>query len=99
MDFSRSAGMEVTTSKITILPGKHTSYHLHKHTKEIWSFLSGSGEYLINGKLQAFTAGDTVTVPAGVKHGLRAITPLELIIIEMVDGPNVEDFVRVSEEW
>lgn len=99
LDFSRSAGMEVTTSKITILPGKHTSYHFHKHTKEIWSFLSGSGEYLINGKLQAFIAGDTVTVPAGIKHGLRAITPLELIIIEMVDGPDVEDFVRVSEEW
>lgn len=99
LDSSHSAGMEVTTSKITILPGKHTSYHFHKHTKEIWSFLSGSGEYLIDGKLQAFTAGDTVTVPAGIKHGLRAITPLELIIIEMVDGPDVEDFVRVSEEW
>lgn len=99
LDFSRSAGMEVTTSKIIILPGKHTSYHLHKHTKEIWSLLSGSGEYFINGKLQAFTAGGTVMVPAGVKHGLRAITPLELIIIEIVDGPNVEDFVRVSEEW
>lgn len=100
LDFSiTAAGNEVTTSKISILPGKHTSYHFHRHTKEIWSVIFGSGEYLMNGKLQAFTTGDTVMVPAGVKHGLRAITGLELIIIELVEYPDIEDFVRVSTEW
>lgn len=53
----------------------------------------------MNGKLQAFATGDTVMVPAGVKHGLRAITGLELIIIELVEYPDIEDFVRVSAEW
>ncbi|MEK5394436.1 sugar phosphate nucleotidyltransferase [Paenibacillus sp. FSL K6-2859] len=100
LDFSRTAaGVEVTTSKITMLAGKHTSYHFHRHTKEIWSLLSGDGEYRMNGVLHAVTAGDTVTVPAGARHGLRAITPLELIIIELVTSPDVGDYVRVSAEW
>lgn len=100
LDFSRStAGVEVTTSKITILPGKHTSYHFHRYTKEIWSVLSGNGEYRLNGKVHAFAAGDSITVPPGAKHALRAITPLELIIIELVTRSYAEDFVRKSSEW
>ncbi|MBY3623195.1 cupin domain-containing protein [Acinetobacter sp. CUI P1] len=100
LDFSRTAaGVEVTTSKITMLAGKHTSYHVHRHTKEIWSFLSGNGEYRMNGILHAVAAGDTVTVSAGARHGLRAITPLELIIIELVTSPDVGDYVRVSADW
>lgn len=100
LDFSRTAaGIEVTTSKITILAGEHTSYHFHQHTKEVWSFLSGNGEYRMNGQLHTVAAGDTVTVPAGTKHGLRAITALELIIIELLEFPEVDDYVRVSAEW
>ncbi|OMD65332.1 hypothetical protein BSK62_13685 [Paenibacillus odorifer] len=100
LDFSRTAaGIEVTTSKITILAGEHTSYHFHRHTKEVWSFLSGNGEYRMNGHLHAVAAGDTVTIPAGTKHGLRAITALELIIIELLEFPEIDDYVRVSAEW
>lgn len=100
LDFSRStAGVEVTTSKITILAGKHTSYHFHRHTKEIWSVLSGSGEYRMNGKVYSIAAGDTITVSSGAKHALRAITSLELIVIELVALPNIEDYVRVSPDW
>lgn len=100
LDFSRTAaGAEVTTSKITMVAGKHTSYHFHRHTKEIWSFLSGSGEYRMNDVLYTVSAGDTVTVPVGVKHGLRAITPLELIIIELVEYPDIEDYIRVYAGW
>lgn len=100
LDFSRTAaGDEVTTSKITMLAGKHTSYHFHRHTKEIWSFLSGSGEYRMNGILHVVAAGDTVTVPVGARHGLRAITALELIIIELASFPDAEDYVRVSTGW
>ena len=96
---SSNAGVEVTTSKITILAGKHTSYHFHRHTKEIWSVLSGSGEYRMNGEVYAIAAGDTVTVSSGAKHALRAITHLELIIIERVALPNIKDYVRISSEW
>lgn len=100
LDFSRStAGVEVTTSKITILAGKHTSYHFHRHTKEIWSVLSGSGEYRMDGKVYSIATGDTLTVSSGAKHALRAITSLELIIIELVALPNIEDYVRVSPDW
>lgn len=53
----------------------------------------------MNGVLHAVAAGDTVTVPAGARHGLRAITLLELIIIELVTSSDVGDYVRVSAEW
>lgn len=43
----------------------------------------------MNGVLHAVAAGDTVIVPAGARHGLRAITPLELIIIELVTSSDV----------
>lgn len=53
----------------------------------------------MNGHLHAVAAGDTVTIPAGTKHGLRAITALELIIIELLEFPEIDDYVRVSAEW
>ncbi|MRN55287.1 cupin domain-containing protein [Paenibacillus sp. LC-T2] len=92
-------GTEITTSKVTLLPGRHTSYHFHPDAQEMWSVLSGSGEYIIEGMVHPATAGDMVTVLAGARHLLRATTQLELIVVEIALSSAAEDIVRIADNW
>ncbi|WP_315971285.1 sugar phosphate nucleotidyltransferase [Paenibacillus sp. N3.4] len=38
---------QTMTKKIDLLPGKNISYHLHQKRKEVWTILSGTGEFIL----------------------------------------------------
>lgn len=92
-------GSEATVFRLSLLPGKHTSYHLHFKTREMWTILSGSGEYRLNGVVRRASPGDCITVAPGVKHALRAVTAMELILVEIRIQPEGDDLVRISSGW
>ncbi|MBY9080114.1 cupin domain-containing protein [Paenibacillus sp. HN-1] len=102
LDWSRIGEQgETIVSKVTLLPGGHSSYHLHRHTREMWTVLSGSGEYRLESGPRPMRAGDVIAVPPGAGHALKAgAEALELIVTEIREaGAPAEDIVRITYDW
>lgn len=92
-DSTYSDGTHAITKSITIKAGKSSSYHIHRHRAELWTFVQGEGVLTIDGEDRPVKSGETVRIPAGHWHSLLAVT--ELTLIEVQQGwPLVEDDVE-----
>lgn len=87
------------TKQLTLRPGKHISYQLHNCREEVWTFINGDGEVVIDGERRPVRRGDVVNIPQGVRHALRANT--DLTFIEVQRGHNLveEDIIRFPFDW
>jgi mannose-1-phosphate guanylyltransferase len=92
-------GNEVLTKRICIAPGKNLSYQTHAKRSEVWTVISGSGEYVLDGFMGSLQAGDVVKIPVHAKHSIRAITELEIIEVQSGSELVEEDIVRLSLSW
>lgn len=92
-------GFCALTKQLTLRPGKSISYQRHRCRTEVWTFISGEGEVVIDGERKPVRRGDTIHIPQGQLHALRAITPLTFI--EVQSGSNLveEDIERFPYEW
>lgn len=100
LDISRSdEGRETVISKVRMQPGTYTSYHRHRFVKEAWTMISGSGEYALDGKIHSLSEGDSIFIPPGVPHGIKAFTLLEFIQVESGITPVKEDIMRMPPLW
>ena len=92
-------GHHSLTKSITLNPGKSISYQRHLHRSEAWMFVEGDGLFVLDGNEKRIKAGDTVIIPMGHKHTVKAITQLSFIQIQ-TGNPLVEDDIdRFSWEW
>lgn len=93
-------GSNSITKHLIITPGKHISYQKHKQRTEIWNFIEGDGELVIDGNVRKVTRGDNVVIPAGIKHAIKALDK-DLHIIEVQVGNNLaeEDIERFDWRW
>ena len=80
-------------------PGKNISYQEHRHRSEIWTFIEGEGELLIDGQLHKVGRGDVANIRAGQKHAVRAITELHFIEVQLGDPLVEEDIIRYDLSW
>ena len=78
---------EGMTVKVTLKAGQRMSYHCHSERDEVWTVVSGEGETLIDGMTQTVRPGDVITILAGCKHRVYALS--ELTIIEVQLGRNI----------
>lgn len=87
------------TKQLTLNPGCSISYQRHSCRNEVWTFIDGEGEILIDGNRRKIARGETVTILKGTLHALRATTAL--IFIEVQSGSNLveEDIERFEWEW
>ncbi|MEB1806653.1 MAG: cupin domain-containing protein [Bacillaceae bacterium] len=100
LDFSKTAtGQEVLTKRIGVLAGKNLSYQMHKKRSEIWTIISGSGEFILDGVLKEVKPGDVLQIPVGAKHGIRAFEDLEFIEVQMGTDLVEDDIIRLSMDW
>lgn len=85
--------------RITMMAGKNSSYHRHLERTETWTFVDGSGFVVLDGAVQEVHAGDTVVVPAGRLHAVKAVR--DLTFIEVQNGSRLvdEDVDRLSWDW
>lgn len=92
-------GFCALTKQLTLLPGKSISYQRHAHREEVWTFINGEGELVINGERKTVRRSDVITIPKGQLHALRATTPLTFI--EVQQGTNLveDDIERFPYEW
>lgn len=100
LDYSKTEKeMETLTKRIQLFPGKNISYQMHHKRGEIWTIISGSGEFILNDKLYHIKAGDVLKIPNGAKHGVKAITALEFIEVQIGTELVEEDITRLAMTW
>lgn len=87
------------TKRLTINPGSSISYQRHSFRNEVWTFIEGEGIFVLDDERREVRQGDTVIIPVGHKHTLKAITRLSFI--EVQSGSNLveEDIERFEFEW
>ena len=99
LDFTKFNETEVLTKRIGVTASKNLSYQKHFHRSEVWTIISGKGLFVLNGKIKGIQVGDVLQIPVGALHGIKAITDLELIEVQMGTELIEEDIVRIYMKW
>lgn len=86
--------LDSMTVKISMKAGEHMSYHMHTCRKEVWTVISGIGKATVDGIEKIIQAGDVITMETGCKHTVEAITPLDIIEVQLGNDINVNDKVK-----
>ena len=92
-------GSEALTKKLVLDEGKQISYQYHLHRKEIWTILRGEGLLYIDGEKRPVAAGDVIRIEEQMKHGIQAVSELEIIEVQYGHPLIEEDIVRLEMEW
>lgn len=50
---------------------------MHNYREEVWTVVSGKGKAIVDGMEQVLRTGDVITIAAGCKHTVEAITALD----------------------
>ena len=85
------AETESLTIKITLSPGRSLTYHLHERRDETWTVIEGRGWVKLDGNEFAVAEGQTVRIPRGSFHTIRAETLLKVMEIQTGEDIDVED--------
>ena len=100
LDYKQQAGgEEVLTKRLCLFAGKNISYQYHHHRREVWVIVAGNGEFVLNGQLSIVGAGDVLEIPAGASHGIKAISDVEIIEVQMGSKLVEDDIVRLYHSW
>ena len=92
-------GQEILTKRIGIEAGKNLSYQEHFFRSEVWTIVSGTGEFVLNGVIYPVKPGDVLNIPIKARHGIRAVSDLEFIEVQMGRGLVEDDIVRIYMTW
>ncbi|CAG9610461.1 sugar phosphate nucleotidyltransferase [Pseudoneobacillus rhizosphaerae] len=100
LDYGKiSDNLLALTKKIVIDAGKNISYQSHSKRSEVWTVLSGVGEFALDGRLYEVKQGDTLRIPKEAKHGIKANSTLEIIEVQMGEELVEEDITRLFMTW
>ncbi|MGE6375498.1 sugar phosphate nucleotidyltransferase [Peribacillus muralis] len=90
---------EVLTKRIGVKAGCNLSYQYHFHRSEVWTIIKGEGVFAHEDKLKVVRPGDVLQIKVGERHGLKAVTDLEMIEVQSGTQLIEEDIVRVYMKW
>lgn len=79
------------TIKVTLKPGHSMSYHSHKLRDEVWVVICGEGRTIVDGYEQTVKAGDVITINAGCRHTVVAVSELKIVEVQLGKAINVAD--------
>ena len=85
------AEMASLTIKITLSPGRALTYHLHERRDETWTVIEGRVWVKLDGNEFAVAEGQTVRIPRGSFHTIRAETLLKVMEIQTGEDIDAED--------
>ena len=86
------------TVKISMRAGEHMSYHMHNYREEVWTVVSGEGKAIVDGMEQYLRTGDVITIAAGCKHTVEAVTALDIVEVQLGDEISVSDKIKFNVE-
>lgn len=92
-------GFSALTKRLRLNPGCSISYQQHSCRDEVWTFIDGEGEVILDDERMKVSRGMTVSIPKGMKHALRATS--SLTFIEVQSGSNLveTDIIRFPFSW
>ncbi len=73
-------------SSTLLHPGKQTTEHEHQGQEEVYFFVSGSGEMLINEERFEVNSGDIVLIEDGEFHRVHNTSQSDLYFVCVFDG-------------
>ena len=76
-------GTKSLTKRKKIREGEQIAYQVHQNRAEVLTVLSGKCIITVNDRAHEAFAGDTYSVPAGVKHGVFAVTDTEVLEVQV----------------
>lgn len=82
---------KMSLAEARVEPGKQTAVHRHTAAEEIYHVLSGQGRMLLGGENFEITAGDTIRIDPGVRHGLVNTGNVDLVVICCCCPPYAHD--------
>lgn len=82
------------TIKISMKCGEKMSYHMHNNREEVWMIVSGRGKAIVDDVEQIVGTGDVITIPAGHKHTVEALTSLDMIEVQLGKEISVMDKIK-----
>ena len=89
---------ESMTIKVTLSPNHSMNYHSHMHRDEVWIVLSGEGITTVDGMEQNISVGDVITMQAGCRHTVKAVTELKMIEVQLGKDITAQDKRKYSLE-
>lgn len=92
-------GLNSLTKELIISKGQHISYQRHQHRTEIWTFTEGKGELILDGNTREVSRGDVAIITPNMKHGIKALSELHIIEVQMGDELTEEDIERLDFDW
>lgn len=92
-------GTEALTKKLFLNQGCQISYQYHLNRKEIWTVVRGEGILYLNGSKRKMAVGDSVSINEQDKHGIMALSSLEIIEVQLGKPLIEEDIVRLEINW
>ena len=67
---------------------------MHNYREEVWTVISGKGKAIVDGMEQLLRIGDVITITAGCKHTVEALTPLDIIEVQLGEEISVSDKIK-----
>lgn len=100
LDFIHKAdGTESLVKKVTVWEGRSNGCHSHQLRSETWTVVEGEGLALIDGVVSHIGTGSTVTVPAGCKHAVKAVSNLVFVEVQTGNPVSMDDIERFDYNW
>ncbi|PLT48190.1 Mannose-1-phosphate guanylyltransferase (GDP) [Paenibacillus pasadenensis] len=94
-----SGGGQVLTRRVAVHAGKCTSYHLHEGKEEVWTVLSGEGRFMLEDEIYPIGPGSVMRFPPGSRHGVKAVTELQCMQVEIGRVLDERDIERLLMSW
>ena len=79
LDLSNAPVQNQSLAEASLPAGGETERHYHKLSEEIYYLTAGRGLMEIDGVEREVSPGDTILIPPGAWHQIRAIEPLEFL--------------------
>ena len=92
-------GKNSLTKELIIKPSEHISYQIHSHRMEIWTIVDGEGVFILDDEIKKVKYGDTVVIKENSKHGIKALSELHIIEVQVGDELTEDDIVRIDYDW
>ena len=92
-------GENSLTKELVIWAGKYLSYQRHQRRAEIWTIVKGEGEFLLDDTTRTVQRGDSLFIPKGSKHSIKALSELHIIEVQVGDELVESDIERFPYAW